>query len=423
MNAEKIITDYFNSNIKTEEEIKMGPEYEHIIVDRDTYKSVSYYGENGVESIFKKLVKLGWEPEYEGEHILGLSFDEMTIATEPGGQFEFSNAPKKTVSEIDAVYKKFFKMLLPILDEMNYDILGVGYHPKTKIDEIKLLPKKRYESMYEYFNTHGTMSHNMMKGTCALQLSIDYKSEEDAMKKFVVANGISNVLYSMFENAYFFESKPANHNQRAIIWENTDPKRSGLAKNAFIDDSFKGYAKYIADTESIFAIINGEMVYTKEKPIGDLINENTKKEELEYLLTMVFPDVRLKKFIEIRVMDEVPYPYNMGAFALIKGLFYDEKNLNLLYEELKNLTREEILNSRHEMYEIGEEAKFKGKSLKEWKERLVELAENQDGEDKKYLKPLKELIEKDGSMYEKTKKIFEKTKDVKEAAKINRIEI
>ncbi len=420
-NAKKLIVDYIRYNEKSEDNLKLGPEYEYIIVKRDSYESVSYYGEKGIEYIFNRLKDLGWEPYYEGEHLLTLTLDDMVVTTEPGGQVEFSSTQKEKIEELEKSYKRFFNMILPILDELNYDILGIAYHPVTKIEDIKLLPKSRYDAMFEYFKTHGSMSHNMMKGTAGLQLSIDYTSEEDFKKKFIVSNGITNAFYTLFDNGYFFQGGPTQHAIRAKIWENTDPDRSGLPKNAFIDDSYEGYAEYLVNTVAIFGFVDGEMVPTGDKKIGELLNENSTKEELEHLMTMVFPDVRVKKFLELRMMDSVSYPYNFGAFALLKALLYNEENLNYLYEEFKDLSQEVILKTREDIYIYGNEAKFLDKTLKEWTKIFITMAENVLGDEKKYLQPLKDLIEKESSFYYKSEKIFEETGDIKEAVKFNSI--
>lgn len=419
--AKKLIVDYIKDNEKSEDNLKLGPEYEYIIVKRDSYESVSYYGEKGIEYIFNRLKDLGWEPYYEGEHLLTLTLDDMVVTTEPGGQVEFSSTQKEKIEELEKSYKRFFNMILPILDELDYDILGIAYHPVTKIEDIKLLPKSRYDAMFEYFKTHGTMSHNMMKGTAGLQLSIDYTSEEDFKKKFIVSNAITNAFYTIFDNGYFFQGEPTQHAIRAKIWENTDPDRSGLPKNAFIDDSYEGYADYLINTVAIFGYVDGEMVPTGDKKIGELLNENSSKEELEHLMTMIFPDVRVKKYLELRMMDSVPYPYNFGAFALLKGLLYNEENLNFLYDEFKNLSQEVTLKTREDIYVYGNEAKFLDKTLKEWAKIFITMAENVLGDESKYLKPLKELIERESSFYYKSEKIFEETGNVKKSVEFNSI--
>ncbi len=431
-NAIDLIVKYIKSNEKESNNLKLGPEMEHIIVHRSDYKSVSYDEEYGIEYIFKELIKKGYEPIYEKDHILGLIKDEVTISTEPGGQFEFSlNKPKEYIKEIEDKYIEFFNILLPILDKLQYDILAIAYHPVTKIEELNLLPKKRYDSMWKYFDNSGLMGHNMMKGTAGLQLSMDFLSEEDFIKKFVVANGITNILYSIFDNGYFFEGEPAIHNIRAKIWENTDPERSGLARNAFIDNSYRGYAEYVCSTPAIFGLKDGEFYPTLDL-IGDLLEREISKgksledlkEEIEHYMTMVFPDVRAKKFIEIRVLDAVTYPYNFAAYALLKGIIYNEENLNFLYDKFKDISREDIISTREEMYKNGQEAMYLGLSLKDWSKKLVSLAKNGlDNSEKNYLNPLEELIENDGSFYKKTEKIYKDTEDVKKATSINKIDI
>ena len=397
-----LLIDYFKDNEKTSSNVKLGPEFEHIIVDRETYDSVSYYGENGVNAIFKKLVKNGWKPEYEGDNILALSKDGMFVTTEPGGQFEFSCTQQTNVSEIDCIYNKFFEELLPILDEYNYDILGIGYHPKTKINEIRLLPKFRYDSMFDYFKNHGTMGHNMMKGTAALQISIDFINEEDYIKKSLVTSVLSNAFYSLMENVFVFEGEITDaHNMRAKIWENTDSDRSGLINAVFKDDfSYGAYADYLLNTKSVFGYVDGKFEYTGEKLIKDLINENSTVEEIEHLMTMVFPDIRTKKFLEIRVADAVPYPLNMAYFALIKGLLYSEDNLNALYEKFKHISYDYMIKSRNEMFEKGQDTEFAGQTLYELQMDLLEMAKNGlDENEASYLKSLEEMLNRKTNPY------------------------
>lgn len=419
----KVIVDYLKRQEKSEDNLNLGAEYEYLIVDRKDYKTVSYYGEKGIEYIFKKLVEQGWQPQMEGDHVLGATKDGMVVTTEPGGQFEYSNTYKETIQELEKCYLGFLESFLPILDDLGYDALGIGYHPVTKIDEIKLLPKSRYDAMFNYFKTHGSMSHNMMKGTAGLQLSIDFTSEEDYRKKSIMLNGITNILYSMFANSYFFEGQATHENIREKIWRNTDPQRTGLSKNAFIDDSYEGYAKYLLDTVAIFAYVDGKMQYTGEKKISEFIYEGMPDSELEHLMTMVFPDVRTKKFLEVRSMDAVPYPLNLAAYALIKGLVYYKENVEELYNTFKDLKQEDIYQVRDQMFEKGEEAQYLGQTIRDWKFKLIEMAKNGLGkEEEAYLNPLEKLVKEDGNLYNKTKRLY-KGEQIKDAVSFNKIQI
>ncbi|MDO5726029.1 MAG: glutamate-cysteine ligase family protein [Tissierellia bacterium] len=417
------IVNYFKQQEKSPKDFKLGAEYEHIVVHDEDFRSVGYYEENGTKTIIEQFKNLGWTPEID-EDIIGAKNEEFVLTTEPGGQFEFSYGPKKTVMELETKYKEFMQILLPMLEKNNYSLLGIGYHPKTKISELKLLPKARYRAMYNHFSKTGTMGHNMMLGTAALQLSMDFSSEEDYIKKFRVTNALSNVLSSIFDNAYFFEGGISPiHNIRAKIWENTDGDRGGVIRQAFSDDfSYEKYAEYIVNESAMLEVKDGKYLPT-DKKIGDLyIVGETSKDYLEYLLTLVFPDVRTKRFIEIRMADSIPYPYNMALFALYKGLFYDESNLNELFELTKYMTYEDAMREKHELYELGKDAKFLDTTMGEMAKTLVDMAYRAlDKSEAKYLDVLKDLVYDNKNLYDLTKERYAQTNSVKEAASLSKI--
>ena len=201
----QMITDIIRSGEKKRDNLKLGVEIEHFVVWEDTLKSVSYYGEDGVESTLKDLQNKGWSRKDEGEYLLSLEKDDLNITLEPGSQLEVSIGAKKTIIEIESSYMRFLDELLPVLNRKGQLLLSLGYHPVTRIEEIKLLPKKRYDLMFNYFKNRGSHAHNMMKGTGAFQVSIDYLSEDDYKRKFRVLNALAPVFYGLFENALFFE--------------------------------------------------------------------------------------------------------------------------------------------------------------------------------------------------------------------------
>lgn len=408
------IVNYFKSNEKTLDEYKIGVEFEHFVIDLDTYKTISYYGENGVAETLKGLEEIGYKAVYEGEYILGLSKGNRNITLEPGSQLELSINASKEINDIEKEYFDFLEEIIPILEKKNQGLLTTGYHPVTKIDEITLLPKQRYDFMFNYFKTRGTHAHNMMKGTSALQVSLDFKSEEDYIKKFKITNALSPVLYALFENAYYFEGEPSErHNMRAHIWENCDSHRSGVVEGALDQDfGYKKYAEYILNRPPIFINKNGEEIFTGSKTVKEIFDpENYKVEELEHILTMFFPDVRTKKYVEIRMMDSVPYPLNFAAIGLLTGLLYDEDNVDILYNYIKEITIEDVNKTKQEMKDLGLRAKLKDKSLLEIGKYLVELARKGLSErDQKYLDPLAVMLNQGKSPYEITK---EKSKEGK----------
>ncbi|MBC8587172.1 glutamate--cysteine ligase [Paratissierella segnis] len=404
------IVKYIKDGEKKEEDFKIGIEFEHFVIYKDTFKTVSYYGENGVAETLKDLEKSGWNSKYEGEYILELGKGNKTITLEPGSQLELSLSADRSIKNIEKGYLEFLKELIPILDSKNQALIAVGYHPVTKIDEIKLLPKKRYDYMFEYFKKRGSHAHNMMKGTAALQVSMDYKDEEDYKKKFRVTNALSPIMYSLFENAVFFEGERyEKHNLRAFIWKNCDTNRSGVAEGA-LDESFnyESYAKYILNRPPIFTIKKGKLEFTDEKLVKEVFNpKDYEKEELEHLLTMFFPDVRTKTFIEIRMMDSIPYPLNFAVVALWKGLLYNKENLDIVYEYTKDINIEDVEKTKEEMFELGLNAHYKDKSILELGKWLVSLAKNGLDEDEvPYIYPLEGMVSEDTNPYKITEEML-----------------
>jgi glutamate--cysteine ligase len=403
------IKRYFKHHEKKRDNFKIGVEFEHYVIDKDTFQTISYYGKNGVGETLKELADLGWNPTYEGEYVLGLKKDKKTISLEPGSQLELSIDADMSIRNIEVEYKKFIDEIYPILSKKGQMLITVGYHPVTKIDEITLLPKKRYDLMFNYFKDKGRNAHNMMKGTAALQVSIDYSSEEDYRKKFRLANAISPVLYALFDNSFYFEGEEWEyHNLRTNIWNNCDVNRAGTVEGA-LEDSFgyENYAKYILNRPPIFMIEDGKVIATGEKKVRELFDPNNYDiAELEHFLTMFFPDVRTKAFIEIRQMDSVPYTLALSAIALIKGIFYNDENLNTAYEKIKSLDIEDINRAKYDIIENGLEAKLKGKNILEFASWLINLAKNglEDSEIK-YIYPLEEMVEKGENPYEKIKSL------------------
>lgn len=403
---EEFVT-YFRSYEKEKDDLKVGVELEHFVIDKDTLNTVSYYGKDGVGETLKELELKGWNGTYEGDNILGINKGNNFVSLEPGSQIELSIAPQRNIEDLEREYFKFLNDIIPLLEEKNQGLITVGYHPVSKIDDIRIIPKKRYDYMYEYFKIRGTHAHNMMKGTASLQVSIDYESEEDYIKKFKTVNALSPVLYALYDNGYYFEGGVwRKHSLRGYIWSNCDDDRCGIAKETFDEDfGYKKYAEYILNIPPIF-ISDGKRTYpTGKKLVKEVFDPDKYSiEELEHVLTMVFPDVRTKKYIEIRMMDAVPYPLNFSAAALIKGLLYDECNLERLYEFLKDTREEDIIKAKKDLFERGLYAEFRGKTLLEIGNCLVNLAsEALNEKEKGYLLPLKELLKESKNPYEITK--------------------
>ncbi|MDY6065630.1 MAG: glutamate-cysteine ligase family protein [Finegoldia sp.] len=403
------ITAYIKAGEKNKKDLAMGLEMEHFIINQESLQTVSYYGDDGVGSAFKDFENLGFIPEIENGNILNMQKDEIALSTEPGSQFEVAIRYNKSLRSLQEFYLRFFRKLVPYFAEKNQLIANLGYQPLSKIDDIKILPKKRYDYMYKYFDETGDMGHNMMKGTASLQCIIDYCDEDDFVRKYRLANCLSPILYALFDNAYIFEGSPAPfRNMREIIWENTDKDRSGMFEIGFDDDfSYRKYAEKILNTPIIFMEKDGEKIYTGKTPFKDLLEDPDDKDLIFHALSIVFPDVRVKSYIEIRMMDSIKYPLNFAATAFIKGLFYNDQNLEKMDKIFRGVDYKTALNAKKDSRQKGLDGLYMGQKISDLSKELVAMAKDGLCEDEKGLiKPLEDMLETGRNPRDNFEKIY-----------------
>lgn len=385
------IVDYFNKHNTEEKDFKIGAEFEHFIVHKDTLETVHYGELNGVAHTLEKLADKGWNPQYIKGHILGLTQKDINITLEPGAQFEVSINPKKSIKEIEKTYIDFLKDIIPIVEDKNQCLISMGYHPVSKIANIPFIPKERYKYMSKYFRDKGIYAHNMMKGTASIQVAIDYSDERDFKKKFRLANLLSPILSLIFDNSPIFEGNIYPNNiLRTDIWNKCDDDRSKIVEEALDKEfGFKEYAEYILNIPPILIKKDDDFIFVGNKKVKDIFDpEKFTEEELEHILTMVFPDVRAKGFIEIRMMDAVPYPLNLAGIAIIKGLMYSDDNIERLLNIFDKWDNEKIANLKEKILEEGYHI-----DIEELINKTIDLAyDGLDNEEKAYLEPIKEMV-------------------------------
>jgi glutamate--cysteine ligase len=390
MNYQKQIeslVSYFKAAESKKEDHKIGMEFEHLILKEDL-TAVSYSEAEGIESLLEQLSQGSWEKVFEGDNLIGLQDAERAVTLEPGGQLELSLIPFADLEQTKKIYHKFLAELKEILSSRKQKLAVLGYQPASSIKDLPLLPKKRYDFMYKYFKDRGRYAHHMMKGTASVQMNIDYTDEKDYIKKLRVGYFLSPLIYYLFDNTPFFEGKKASDASiREEIWSNCDSDRSGIIPGVFAKEfGYRDYAEYILNTPAIIDLKDDELVYSGSKKIKELM-ENDKAETIDHYLSMVFPDVRTKKYIEIRSADAVPYPYNFAFAALLKAVFYDQANLDYFYEQSLKYSQPEFLQFKAEITGSKE-----SQLRKDLAAELFERAERTSAEDElEYLKELKEL--------------------------------
>lgn len=381
----KQVVDHIESFIRAGEtnkkQHKIGVEIEHFIVERETERYIHYFSEFGTRDILKRLKKSGWKLHDIDGYLLGASKEELDITIEPGSQIEVSIASKKNVRDLKQAYDGFLTEIQDVFNGHDYILTYAGYNPVEKIENIPLLPKKRYEYMYDHFKQTGKYAHNMMKGTAALQISIDYEDETDFNRKIKSAYWLSPIFYAAFDNVLVFEDEynkiPA---LRAKIWDNCDNERCGIIEQVFGQQMFtyRDYSEIVADISPIFIPVADGDLYTGNKKMYQIIEDNPDQiQEIQHFLGMCFFDVRVKQYIEIRAIDGLSPVWSFAAASLIKNLFYRSENLNKLYHYAANTNAQSMLSLQKAIMQKGMDANLNGINLWKWLDVLLDMAISQ----------------------------------------------
>ena len=303
--------------------LHFGVELEHFVVKKDTKEAVSYYGENGIEAILMRLKPLYEESTYSEGHLIALGREGIALSLEPAAQMEVSISPQTDVNTIREIYDRFVKEITPILEQYSYEMVTYGYQPKSRVEDLELLPKPRYRFMDAYFAKIGQYGRRMMRGTAATQVSIDYYSEEDFSDKYRIAYALKDVFSYFCSNSPVYEGAGySGFTLRDEIWAKTDARRVDVA-SFMIDGTmfFEDYADFVMQTP---VIVNkeGTEEYYDERTIGEIAKERIfSQEEISHVLSMVFPMVRAKHFLEIRYADSMPMERVIKYVLILKGLF------------------------------------------------------------------------------------------------------
>ncbi|MCK8823733.1 glutamate--cysteine ligase [Fuchsiella alkaliacetigena] len=411
--------DYFKSSEKNRAEEAIGVEVEHFIVWATDLQAVNYSESEGIAAILQRLLEQGWQGQNEGDFLVQLSKEEKIITLEPGGQLEVSINPQQQISDLANIYRSFLADIIPILNANDQLLLTTGCQVESKLEEIEWTPKARYRIMSRYLAKRGKYAHHMMKASAALQVAIDYRSEADFIKKFKIANSLSPIISVLSDNSPFFVGQRyEQHAARTLIWSNCDDERCGVVEEAFSDHfGYQKYAEYILKRRPILLNEGNEFKFTGEQTCREIFaNEGMSSANLEHVLTMFFPEVRAKNFIELRMMDTLPPELLWGIVAFWKGLLYDEENLQEVYELVKDWSYAEAEQVRADIIKEGLEAELRGQTFLELGRKLFEIsARGLSAEELEYLADFKELITSGQNPVAVTRESLEAGNDKKRA--------
>lgn len=393
----RAITSFLESGIKpTDTPGKLGIELEHQVV-HDDLSPVPYRAPHGVAWVLDQLRADYPEVTTDAEgDVLGVARPGAAVTIEPAAQIELSAGPFERLADAAAVFESFERHLDGILHPVGQRLLAQGYHPTATARSLPLIPKQRYDFMNRYLSATDTCGPCMMRGSASTQVSIDYTSEADALRKLRVAYALVPLIALMCDNAPVFEGAPRTRKLvRTYIWRHMDADRSGLVPGALDEGfSFERYAAYVLDTPAILVPDGADGWRYTEQTFGEVYAEvPMERADVEHAVSMLFPDVRLKTYIEIRPADSMPVPYAIAYAALIKGLFYEPANLDALDELFTGVNAITFEAAKDDLMARGYDAVVYGRPAAELCDRVVALAQQGLADDERdYLSPLAELV-------------------------------
>tara|TARA_Y100001970_G_scaffold200375_1_gene243728 strand:+ start:21216 stop:22553 length:1338 start_codon:yes stop_codon:yes gene_type:complete len=379
------LTEYFFKGIKSKTNLKIGVEHEKFILNKNTLKPLSYDEINGVKKTLEKLTTFGWKPLYDdNQHtIIALKRGKEAVTLEPGGQIELSGAPLDNIHETCEETTNHLKELKKIGNELNFILLGMGVEPTLGLDDFSWMPKQRYDIMKKYMMKVGTLGQHMMKRTCTNQVNIDYSSEEDMVEKFRLMLNLESIATAMFSNSPFDHGKISKYKSlRSHFWHHTDLDRTGLLPFVFEKAfSFEKYTDYALNVPMYFIKRNHKYIDMTKYTFKEYLKINSTDQDDETLLkdwedhlTTLFPQVRLKQYLEIRSMDACNWDLICSQPAFWTGILYEDEILDKVKEITESWTTEDREYLNKKVPQEGLKTKFKEKKLISLVQEFYELS-------------------------------------------------
>ena len=341
---------------KPKSDWRIGTEHEKFGYCKDTLAPLPYDGERSVLSILQGLRdQFHWVPLEENGYLIGLTKDGANVSLEPGGALELSGAPLETIHETCDEVNQHLREVKEIADKIGVGFIGLGAAPIWTHEEVGLMPKGRYKLMDAYMGKVGTMGRTMMRRTCTVQVNLDFSSEADMVKKFRVALALQPVATALFANSPFFEGQVNGHKSwRSRVWRDLDADRTGMLPFVFEEGmGFQRYVDYALDVPMYFVYRDGKYINALGQSFRDFLKgklpalpgEVPTLSDWADHLTTIFPEARIKQFMEMRGADGGPWRRLCALPAFWVGLLYDQTALDAAWDLVKGIdaqTRDEM---------------------------------------------------------------------------------
>ncbi len=367
--------DYLAAGSKPIEAWRIGTEHEKIGFDQSSLLPLPYDGACSIKAMLEGLQRFDWEPVFEGETLVALKRDGASVSLEPGGQFELSGAPLEHVHQTCGEVSRHLREVREVADEIGAGFLSLGFRPDTKLEDVPVMPKGRYKIMRDYMQKVGTYGREMMFRTCTVQTNLDFSSESDMVKKFRVSLALQPLATALFANSPFKEGKLNGYKSyRSRVWLDTDADRTGMLPFVFDEGfGFEQYVDYALDVPMYFVYRNGQYLNASGKSFRHFLEgkldvvpgEIATLSDFEDHLSTIFPEVRLKQFLEMRGADTGPWDELCALPAFWVGLLYDSNALDTAWDYVKDWTADERQQLRNDVPLHGFQTVFRNGTLQD----------------------------------------------------------
>lgn len=404
---------YLETGCKPASEWRIGTEHEKFLFRRAGHGPIPYEGTDGVYALLEGLKTFGWNGVYEGETLIGLTQGLANISLEPGGQFELSGAPLDSLHETAAEVASHLHQVARVAGPLGIGALGLGFQPTLKREDVPWMPKGRYAIMRAYMPKRGGEGHDMMLRTCTIQANLDFESEACMVKKFRASLALQPIATALFASSPFKEGKPSGFkSRRAQVWTDVDPDRTGDLPFVFEDGfGFERYIDYALDVPMYFVLRDGKYIDVSGQSFRDFMagklpglpGELPTMSDWADHMTTIFPEVRLKKYLEMRGGDGGPASHITALPAFWTGLLYDRDALGAAWDLAKGWSQADRAALKAAVPREALAATVAGRTVRDTARELLALSRaglkararlNADGADEGiFLDPLDRIVE------------------------------
>ncbi len=364
---------------------RIGTEHEKFAFRLSDHARLPYEGPDGIGEILSRLTRFGWEPVLERGKTIALAMDGCAVTLEPGGQFELSGAPLETVHQTCDEVHTHLRQVKEVCDEIGAGMLGIGFDPMSRRGEVPWMPKGRYAIMRRWMQKVGTLGLDMMLRTCTVQTNLDFENEADMVEKYRISLALQPVATALFANSPFREGRPSGLlSLRSHVWTDTDPDRCGMLPFVFeAGYGFERHVDYILDVPMYFVYRDGVYHDVAGARFRDFMDGKldgfegqipTMNDWSDHMTTN-FPEVRLKKYLEMRGTDGGPWRNLCALPAYWVGLLYDSSAQNAAWDLVKDWTIEEQERMRREVPYRGLATPFRNRTVRDIADETLEIAD------------------------------------------------